>query len=447
MKKFLVIILAISLVLSIDSDYQDDIEADGYAESDKRSEFAKMAQDPHGHHNHEEELEHNSHDHSHHEHSHTHEHNEYHEHIEKPQEPQKNQKINLPDENGPFYLVFVNFALITEHYIAAAYKAIRSMTPINIIVFYIALFYLCLKLVLPERNRINLSYKITEENAQAEVMQMLEAKNKELQQTIASVKNSIKESSVDVKLDKGNSKIDNETSKKLDTILSEIARIQTTQHEFQSKVIESHRDLWIKLDKAKGPKISINEIPVVDSIEVSNPYDISKAYLDDKNAVNANLGYREETTSVIEPEKSERKQSDASFKKKKESFDEPIKKEIKSEISEELSFEPKSVSRENTDKINEKTEFGLGSSLKFVDIDEVKMPENTIDELEPKNEIPMPIKAPPPKIPAHIPMKGSNPIKKTPPVPVKAPTKAPAPSENRSKYTPPQVATNPFGLK
>ncbi|CAG9311542.1 unnamed protein product [Blepharisma stoltei] len=212
-----------------------------------------------------------------------------------------------------FKVLFIKFALRTENMISSIYFFIRSKQPYNIIIFYFCFSYIIYKTFKRKRENYSFSYKIVEEKQQSTIAQIIEAKNKELENTILSL-NELSQAGLDnSQIEKIKNKLNSDLKEKFSAIKKEISIIHEKQNEFQAQILSSHQEIWMKIDSLKeGPEeipyVSISQVAV--SMHIPDKPRNFEEDIDEKNEENTNFEISQK--GEIESEwKNENKAKDA----------------------------------------------------------------------------------------------------------------------------------------
>lgn len=157
----------------------------------------------------------------------------------------------LYDKEYPKYLeVLINFAISTESYLASGYSYVRERKPYNFIAFYLVVIYLLFKLLLgsSRKSQVSFSYKVVDERAQDAIMQTIGKKFEEIEKKLAEMKEvkPVVQTVVQPARPTPTPSIP-DLQPKLDQINANLNKLLQWQEEFQTEIVDSHKQIWEEL--------------------------------------------------------------------------------------------------------------------------------------------------------------------------------------------------------
>jgi hypothetical protein len=157
----------------------------------------------------------------------------------------------LYEDEYPKYLeVLVNFAISTESYLATGYSYVRERKPYNFIAFYLLVIYLLFKLLVgsSRKSQVSFSYKVVDERAQDAIMQTIGQKFEEIEKKLAELKEvkPVVQNVVQPSRPASNPNIP-DLQPKLDQITANLNKLLQWQEEFQTEIVDSHKQIWEEL--------------------------------------------------------------------------------------------------------------------------------------------------------------------------------------------------------
>ena len=158
---------------------------------------------------------------------------------------------DLYENEYPKYLeLMVNFAMSTESYLASGYSYIREKKPYNFIAFYSLVIYLLFKLLLgsSRKSQVSFSYKVVDERAQDAIMQTIGKKFEEIEKKLAELKEvkPVVQTVVQPARPTPTPSLP-DLQPKLDQINANLNKLLQWQEEFQTEIVDSHKQIWEEL--------------------------------------------------------------------------------------------------------------------------------------------------------------------------------------------------------